>query len=332
MVRNRLTPKRQGFTLIELLVVIAIIAILIALLLPAVQQAREAARRSQCRNNLKQVGLALANYHDVAKVFPLGCRDSSGTWGPSFWVGLLPYSDSAALFKKMQFGGNAPGWTGAGGGTAGDYNGQQCNGVIQQTLVCPSSPLPILDGNVGGGYQIQRAHYVGVAGALNGDGLTGSDTRSIANSNGGTLSLSGMLIPNRGNRVQDCTDGLSTTMMVSEQANFVLDAAGNNPIQVNDNHGWLMGSTNGGSGANYPNGGDRCFNITTINYRPNGIRQGMAGVCNNDGQNNGFFAAHTGGVHVLMGDGTVRFVNNNISMFTFRVISNRNDGKVPGEL
>src|SRR5690606_23201980 len=99
-------PRRsRGFTLIELLVVIAIIAILIALLLPAVQQAREAARRTQCRNNLKQMAIAMHNYHDSHRAFPPGCmhsavpRSGSGhSFGPSFYGMILPFIDQAPLY------------------------------------------------------------------------------------------------------------------------------------------------------------------------------------------------------------------------------------------
>src|SRR5436190_7695238 len=91
--------KRRAFTLIELLVVIAIIAVLIALLLPAVQQAREAARRSQCKNNLKQFGLAMHNYHDTYKVFP----SASGGNGFSPHARILPYMDQAPLYNTLNF-------------------------------------------------------------------------------------------------------------------------------------------------------------------------------------------------------------------------------------
>lgn len=120
---------RRGFTLIELLVVIAIIAILIALLLPAVQQAREAARRTQCKNNLKQVGLALHNYHDVAKTFPPTAVNPGTTHSPDFvppgmirnhtgYLYLLPYLDQAPLYNQINFSlatGEAD-WRGLGGG------------------------------------------------------------------------------------------------------------------------------------------------------------------------------------------------------------------------
>src|SRR5580704_13836676 len=104
---------KRGFTLIELLVVIAIIAVLIALLLPAVQQAREAARRTQCKNNLKQIGLALFNYHDACKTFPPGYVDQNGNpnltpdndLGPGWgWASfLLPYVDQGNTYNQINF-------------------------------------------------------------------------------------------------------------------------------------------------------------------------------------------------------------------------------------
>lgn len=102
------TPAR-GFTLIELLVVIAIIAILIALLLPAVQQAREAARRSQCKNNMKQIGLAMHNYHDVFRMFPTPSTAPGGpnmdvNWGWPWSVRILPYLDQAPLYAQLNVG------------------------------------------------------------------------------------------------------------------------------------------------------------------------------------------------------------------------------------
>src|ERR1700724_3341860 len=98
-------PNRRGFTLIELLVVIAIIAVLIALLLPAVQSAREAARRSQCVNNMKQIGLALHNYHSTLNTFPFGeVQPSNGAW--QYWGALAmlaPYMEGNAMFNSMNF-------------------------------------------------------------------------------------------------------------------------------------------------------------------------------------------------------------------------------------
>ncbi len=98
--------KNRGFTLIELLVVIAIIAILVALLLPAVQQAREAARRTQCKNNLKQLGIAIHNYHDVAGMFPGNITQSPGSYRNASWLTMiLPYIDQAPAYNQMEFSG-----------------------------------------------------------------------------------------------------------------------------------------------------------------------------------------------------------------------------------
>ena len=105
--------SRSGFTLVELLVVIAIIGVLVALLLPAIQAAREAARRSQCGSNMRQLGIALQNYHDRYKAFPIGgrCNIGSGNWGVSWWVATMPFTENASLFENYDHLSNQNGWT-----------------------------------------------------------------------------------------------------------------------------------------------------------------------------------------------------------------------------
>jgi prepilin-type N-terminal cleavage/methylation domain-containing protein len=130
--RLRLFRKKwRGFTLIELLVVIAIIAILIGLLVPAVQKVREAAARAQCQNNLKQIGLACHNYHDVHKKLPPAWADPGGSYGNSqgntFWY-ILPYVEQSALYN------------GAGGVFQNNVNGQAAYAYTVPIYLCPSSP------------------------------------------------------------------------------------------------------------------------------------------------------------------------------------------------
>src|SRR5437763_15746428 len=133
--------RRTAFTLIELLVVIAIIAILIALLVPAVQKVREAAARTQCINNLKQIGLALHGYHDANKVLPPGGTDDRSPWGQgspnwgSGWMAfILPYIDQGPLYTNLRFYGDS-GWGSA-------YDDGVINGANIPAYRCPSSPLP----------------------------------------------------------------------------------------------------------------------------------------------------------------------------------------------
>ena len=135
-----LLSRRRGFTLIELLVVIAIIAVLIALLLPAVQQAREAARRSQCTNNLKQIGLALHNYHDVYNTFPAGYIDQgvAANRGHYSWTSaILPYIDQAPLSNLMRVG-DVPLSTNL-------TNNLTAMQTPLSGFACPSNPAPSLN-------------------------------------------------------------------------------------------------------------------------------------------------------------------------------------------
>ncbi len=143
-------PNARGFTLVELLVVIAIIGILVALLLPAVQAARESARRAQCSNNLKQLGLALHNYHDTMGKFPLGAsHNDAGNWGAidpghhgSFLVGLLPFFEQQTVYDMCRMDTNTA------------YNSLQTGSTTKyvhslwlSALVCPSDEKKYLDGN-----------------------------------------------------------------------------------------------------------------------------------------------------------------------------------------
>src|SRR5712691_11493763 len=150
--------RRSAFTLIELLVVIASIAILIALLLPAVQQAREAARKSQCKNNLKQMGLGMANYHDTYLMFPSGNQIAGTNWIASQWVSVLPFMESAALFKQWSFIGPDPGWVCA-GSVENLKNRAAASGVKLPWLLCPSSPLDAMVAPCG---QFMNPQYYGM--------------------------------------------------------------------------------------------------------------------------------------------------------------------------
>ena len=179
--RKRLVGR--GFTLVELLVVIAIIGILVALLLPAIQAAREAARRTQCNNNLKNITLALQNYHDTYKVFPQGVSNYRGIAGasaanrdgPSWWYGILPFIEQRNIYDKIQAtqrsGGTPAPQFSWGGGTGFNDLASANAGVAQardairdlipEFMRCPSSPIPVRRTQTG---VICLPTYVGIAG------------------------------------------------------------------------------------------------------------------------------------------------------------------------
>jgi type II secretory pathway pseudopilin PulG len=303
------------------LVVIAIIAVLIALLLPAVQQAREAARRSQCKNNLKQQGLALHNYHDTVLRFP-GCLNlnKAGNWGHSQWVSLLPYMDQAPLYNKWNFSFVDEGWACA------NANQNASVGIKLPTLICPSSPLDEFVASCGNQMTMQ---YYGVAGATSTAAWT-----APGNTTGGTyiniFSTLGMITPRTCTQMRDCTDGTSNTIIVGEVSNFLKDASNNNQdCRPARQWGWFMG---GYGGATYST--ETTHSAIVVNYPPNSNVAGQLGVGTSgthDSMNVPFASAHTGGAHVLLSDGSVRFISNNVNLDTLKYLSVKNDGQVVGE-
>lgn len=345
---------RKGFTLIELLVVIAIIAILVAILLPAVQQAREAARRSQCKNNLKQMGVGLHNYLSTHTMFPPASCFSSvprgggtgvGTsFGPSWYAYLLPFMEYEQLYEAMEFEGESPGYVNEGGGSVGeDVNAPL---VFASEMIpwmrCPSSSGPRED--PGSARRDAFAHYAGISGAV--DPVTFSETRFFNDGGLGLIGGSGLIVSNRGLAPRDATDGLSNTLMIGEMSGR-LERVSGSPLARNGQfswpspsgtvHGWLMGTRCPGTPPNLDAAGGfncgndhRVFNTVTIRYNPNQepfANQFFPGMGSNQGANNPLTSLHPGGVQALYGDGRVIFVADSISLETLKKTAIRDDNQ-----
>lgn len=212
MSQLRSQPARRGFTLVELLVVIAIIGILIALLLPAVQAAREAARRSQCTNNMKQLGLGLQNYHDIHRSFPIRQGGTMCYGAPyhdgncaraSAFIGLLPFVEQEAAYNVISSGGyGAPPY---GPATNILWYGWE---VQVPSFVCPSdarpAPTPVPNLTLGGASSFGQVNYA----FSHGDSITAI---------GQSSSNRGMFCYARPVRISQITDGLSNTIAMSER-------------------------------------------------------------------------------------------------------------------
>jgi prepilin-type N-terminal cleavage/methylation domain-containing protein len=314
------SPRRRGFTLIELLVVIAIIAILIALLLPAVQQAREAARRTQCRNNLKQMGLAMHNYHDTNLMFPPGGL-RAGSYGTTWAVRMLPFIDQAPLYNKLDLVGTpgAIGWVGQNA-----QNGIACNGLTLPVYFCPSSTLPE---RVLAGFSAQidtgipTPTYTAMAGSTI---HSSARNASIGGVTGGRHSFGGVMPGDRGKRIRDVTDGTTNVMCIVEQSAFCVDSAGAKvDCRADCGHSFLMGTSNDGS--------DRMFNVTTLIHKVGERSIDAAGVNGNCGPNRPILSQHEGGAHVLLADGAVKFLSSSMNLTTLYYLADTDDGNPVGE-
>jgi prepilin-type N-terminal cleavage/methylation domain-containing protein len=345
---DRLSRRRRiGFTLVELLVVIAIIGILVALLLPAIQTAREAARRSQCSNNFKQYGIGLQNYHDTHKAFPAGCTHSTvprpgqpagtNSFGPSFQAPLLAFMEQGSLFDQMVWVGSSPGYANEAAGSAGRFNGDIMRDVVIPYMRCPSTNMPLKSGAA---FEV-HASYAGISGAASegaNDPFQEPQQQLDAGNMGQIFSAAGMLPPNRWIRLAQCSDGTSNVIAMGEMSGTMWDM-NEAPVERSPSgqtHGWLMGTRLAGTPPNIDPAGDadiRTFNIHTIrhpiNARPWAF-QVYPGFGSNLGANNPLTSNHPGGVHVLLTDGSVRFVSENIYLVTLKRLASRSDGEPIG--
>ncbi|MDB5344160.1 MAG: xcpT 23 [Schlesneria sp.] len=333
--------RSRGFTLIELLVVIAIIAVLIALLLPAVQQAREAARRTQCKNNLKQLGLALHNYHDNSNCFPPGNvvpEGGTGTLrGASWLVRLLPMFDQGAAYNQMVFAGTD--WTNQNGNP--NRNWAVVSTLRVAGLNCPSSTLPTTRTSTStsattalgapASLTYQVASYVGIGGSYD-DPATGICCPTPSSWTGYYRSnYNGMIVASnntygeaRPARIADATDGTSNTIMVGEQGGP--DPTCTQPGKDCRAGNWEGGAWSGGAGGD----ADWWLNITIIRS-PINSAQGANGNNPPYYRHTRITSQHTGGAHLLFSDGAVRFLSNNMDYLTLERIAARNDNAVVGE-
>jgi prepilin-type N-terminal cleavage/methylation domain-containing protein len=337
------TRKRGAFTLVELLVVIAIIGILVGLLLPAVQAARESARRSHCTNNLKQLALAMHNYHDARKTFPRsGYGGTANGWNGYELFGLnvsiLPFIEQGALYAKFS---HTTSW-------AANHDGP--NGPMQQRLgifLCPSTNAPVNPGfNYWSG---PGCHYGWCSGS---SVYIGRFTDNV----------NGMFAIRIEHRMADVLDGLSNTIMASEilsgdcnasVATYPYDVfyVGDGPITAVANKffptqselntigqaalssptGHL--SNNGGLWAWYP----PAQMMVGTAAPPNWEYPTIGGNCCPGGAHDWEMGIvpprsfHPGGVNAALGDASVRFINNNINLVTFQRLGARNDGEPIGE-
>ena len=298
---------RRGFTLIELLVVIAIIAVLIALLLPAVQAAREAARRAQCVNNLKQLGLAAQNYHDVNGAFPPGAMSQSDPVKPyiatnfSCFVRMLPFSEQSALYNAVNF-----------SMTQRNVDNITVAAIQLSILACPSDPNPpqpianVANSNFGFDsyptnpvFNCYFSSYAGCQGTFHNNSYAGAPYYSVRQSQ-----TNGVIFPDGSINIAGITDGTSNTMIFGEHVKTLL-AIYSQSYSVSD-FAWYTG--------NYY---DTMF--TTL-YPPNvgtSSTPGLTPAGIKYYYPTSAASRHPGGVNMAFCDGSVRFIKNTISSWSF---------------
>ncbi len=323
-----LARKQRAFTLVELLVVIAIIGVLVGLLLPAVQSAREAARRMQCSNNLKQLGLGLHNYHSTLNQFPSGVinptgddpngRNGSGApgiGGP--WICLLlPYLEQSPLHENyMKIVSERPevvDWFGHGA-----YRDTPIGDSRISAMDCPSHPRNDEHMANGTGMEhLARGNYAACYGK-GGYGMVHTNDASVGGVFGNNSKIG----------MRDLQDGSSSTIAFSEVKHRL--PGGNSRGDVRGTWGYATMGGNNFSTQTGPNStvGDRLWGCRSF------PKEGMPCTTSSDYPN--LYAAarsyHVGGVQVGMADGSVRFISENLDLLTWQLLGSRGDGEIIGE-
>ena len=311
--------RRRGFTLIELLVVIAIIAILIALLLPAVQQAREAARRASCKNNMKQIGLGLHNYHDTYRTFPFGFDERETLWTAT----ILPQVEQNNLHQTLI-------WSesGAGNWSANGSPNEAACGTLIPVFRCPSMAVAEhVSSNSGIPGRVPISYR-----AVSGGNAVSDDLSTIPSGHPAIAlelqtGLDGAFYGCSSTRIRDITDGTTNTVLIGE--NYT------DPTYVKDRQAmdfWQFGAPSTGGwdcrtgdrgGTEYSEGlGSTYWHLNSRKRFPtlHGVIMELT-----------FGSYHPGGAHFTMGDGSVRFINENINLNTLRALGSISGGEVLGE-
>lgn len=308
---------RAGFTLIELLVVIAIIAVLVAILLPAVQQAREAARRSQCQNNLKQLGIAVHNYNETIGILPPGAFWQPATapaismYHGSILVHLLPYVDQAGLYNQINF-------------NLADIDPQVgSDGKVLRSKIIPGYLCPSdTHANMNGDRALQN--YSACVGPF----LTGGASGNTGGCSGGCTETGSAFVlagtPPNGVPGVFYRTGISTSFKhVSDGLSNVIFFGETRPqCSSHVTAGWYTSNNSQGlAGTLIPINYDSCDNASTV-----GCRRPCNWVTEL-----GFKSRHTGGAQFVMGDGAVKFFSETIDAVQFNRLGAKADGQPVGE-